>query len=476
MFNKDFQCKVSYKRILADTITPVGAYLSLRDKFPRSLLLESADYRGSENSRSFIGVNPIAEFSVRDETIIFSGPTREKKECEITNSEQVLDSLKLFFNSFKFEQPPEIATVGNGFFGYCCYDSVKYFEDIKITKAPAAGREIPLIQYTVFEYVIAFHHFNNELYILHNQIDGNTENSERFNYLRQILEERCSGSNAFSAEGSEQENMSDQENIAIINKCKDNIARGDVFQIVPSRCFSQKFKGDDFQVYRALRAINPSPYLFYFDYGNYRIFGSSPEAQIIVENGQASIFPIAGTYRRSADRADDRQLADTLRIDPKENAEHVMLVDLARNDLSKHCRNVNVDVFKEVQFYSHVIHLVSKVSGTVRKDATSIGILADTFPAGTLSGAPKYRAMQLIDQYEPHARGFYGGCLGIVSPQGNINHAIMIRSFHSQNQTLHYQAGAGIVYDSDPKLEVQEIRNKLGALRRAIEIASKEYL
>ncbi|MBE7179038.1 MAG: anthranilate synthase component I family protein, partial [Mucilaginibacter polytrichastri] len=246
------------------------------------------------------------------------------------------------------------------------------------------------------------------------------------------------------------------------------IHRGDVFQIVPSRAFSQRFTGDEFNVYRALRSINPSPYLFYFDYGNFKLFGSSPEAQLTINKGEATIYPIAGTFKRTGSDTEDAEIALQLKNDPKESAEHVMLVDLARNDLSRHCDDVEVQAFKEVQFYSHLVHLVSKVSGKLRLGVDSFSVVADTFPAGTLSGAPKYRAMEIIDQNEPHLRSFYSGALGFMGFNGDFNHAIMIRSFLSKENTLNYQAGAGIVTASDPETELQEVNNKIAALRKAL--------
>ena len=253
-----------------------------------------------------------------------------------------------------------------------------------------------------------------------------------------------------------------------IKHCK----RGDVFQVVLSREFQRKFKGDEFNVYRALRAVNPSPYLFYFDYGDFKLFGSSPEAQIVVKDDQAGIFPIAGTYPRTGDDQKDAQMAEELRSDPKENSEHIMLVDLARNDLSRNARNVKVDTFSEIQYYSHVIHMVSKVTGTIGTGKSTFQIVADTFPAGTLSGAPKYRAMELIDKYENKSRGFYGGAIGFMGFNGDFNHAIIIRSILSKNNMLTYRAGAGVVSDSNEEKELQEVNNKLGALNEAIERAN----
>ena len=257
----------------------------------------------------------------------------------------------------------------------------------------------------------------------------------------------------------------------MLTRGKEHCFRGDVFQIVLSRQFSQKYKGDEFQLYRALRSVNPSPYLFYFDYGDYRIFGSSPEAELRIKKGRAIINPIAGTFRRTGNDEQDRILAEKLCADPKENAEHVMLVDLARNDLSRNADDVRVDNYREVQYFSHVIHLVSEVSGKLPGDSNMISVLGDSFPAGTLSGAPKHRAMQLIDRYENQRRSYYGGTIGFIGFDNSLNHAIMIRSFLAKSNTLFYQAGAGIVAGSVEENELQEVNNKLAALKKAIEIA-----
>lgn len=472
MSKKALSYKVQVEKFLADTLTPVNVYLRLRQKYPEVLLLESTDYRGSENSLSFICFNPLVTFSVREGSaeVSFAGAPEKNilkpPGCEIT------EELASFISSLELDQKEEVP---NGFFGYCTYDSVKYFEDINIAAVQDPARKIPDIRYSFYEFLIVFNHFKNEIHILHNK-GGHTGTTQNLQDVKQFIFSSHFPSYGFEAVGTEQSNITDDEQIEIIASCKKHIARGDVFQIVPSRRFIQKFRGDDFNVYRTLRSINPSPYLFYFDYGDYRIFGSSPEAQIGIKNGtEASIFPIAGTLPRRADRSNDAELAEELLKDPKENAEHVMLVDLARNDLSKHCSNVTVDVYREVQFYSHVIHLVSKVSGKLLPGASPVNVLADTFPAGTLSGAPKYKAMELIDRYEKGNRGIYGGCVGFISSKGDIVHAIVIRSFLSKGGNLYYQAGGGVVFDSNPQSELAEVKNKLGALKQAIVEAARMF-
>lgn len=472
---KRIQINVSTKKLLADTITPVNIYLRLRDRFPHSLLLESTDYRGAENSYSFICCNPIASFRVVNNTIDRRFPDRSSSREEIRQRGEVVAGLQQFINSFEISEQEGGAALLNGLFGYSSFDAIQYFEDIELKNSPGA-KPIPVLSYALYEYVIAINHFKNEMQIIRNLPEGVAETgSPDLEELERLMRYKDHPFFPFAQRGSEVSNMDEAEHAAMIERCKTHIFRGDVFQIVPSRRFSQQFQGDEFNVYRALRSINPSPYLFYFDFGGFKIFGSSPEAQIVVKNRKASIYPIAGTYRRTGDDEADSKLAEKLRADPKENAEHVMLVDLARNDLSKHCTGVNVEAFKEVHFYSHVIHLVSKVTGAMRPEVSAIEILSDTFPAGTLSGAPKYKAVELIDRYERGRRGFYGGALGYLGFNGDCNHAIIIRSFLSQDNVLHFQAGGGVVADSDIASEVAEVRNKLSALRSAIDFGEKIY-
>jgi len=314
---------------------------------------------------------------------------------------------------------------------------------------------------------IVFNHHKDELFIIRNSSNGNENDFEK---IEALLKNNDFPSFKFNTESKEKSTTSDEEYKELVTKAKNHCKRGDVFQLVLSKQFSQTFKGDEFNVYRALRSINPSPYLFYFDYGNFKIFGSSPEAQLIINDNKAQIHPIAGTYLRTGNDELDREAAIKLTKDPKENSEHVMLVDLARNDLSRSTKKVRVDTFKEIQYFSHVIHLVSKVEGEIKDQHKSIQVFADTFPAGTLSGAPKYKAMELIDKYEKNNRGFYGGAIGFIKLNGDINHAILIRSFMSINNTLMYQAGAGIVIDSDEETELQEVKNKSEALRKAISL------
>ena len=460
-----YNLKTTYKQILADTITPVSIYLKIRDTFPNSLLLESSDYHANDNSFSYICCNPIASVKVENEVFESSFPDGKTTAVAIDSSVDVTDLLHEFANSFEAENL-DFKFATNGLFGYLSYDAVRYFEAVELQKKDNSV-SIPDAFYAVYQNVIAINHFKNEAYIFCHSIDDTNNIDE----IIQLLNVRNFATYNFTREGAIASNLEDEEYRQHVALAKKHCQRGDVFQLVLSRRFSQDFKGDEFNVYRALRSINPSPYLFFFDYGDFKIFGSSPEAQLIVKDGKAEIHPIAGTYKRTGNDEKDAELAKKLAADDKENSEHVMLVDLARNDLSRNGNTVNVETYREVQYFSHVIHLVSKVTGIKKPEISTLKIVADTFPAGTLSGAPKHRAMQLIEKYEKTSRGYYGGAIGFMDFQGNFNHAIMIRTFLSKNHQLHFQAGAGLVAASDPETELQETYNKLGALNKALEIA-----
>ena len=461
-----YKLNTHYKKILADTITPVSIYLKIRDKYPNSILLESSDYHANDNSFSYICSNPIASIKVENNIIIQTFPDGNIETLEINKTTNVANEIHHFTQRFNVDPDKQFKFINNGIFGYTAYDAVKYFEDITISKKENSLK-IPDIYYAVYQNIIAINHFKNEAYIFAHCYEA--ENN--INDIHHLIQAKNFASYEFSTEGEINSNLTDNEYKDHVALAKKHCARGDVFQLVLSKKFAQEYKGDEFNVYRALRSINPSPYLFYFDYGNFKIFGSSPEAQLVVNDGKAEIHPIAGTFKRTGNDLKDAELAKQLSIDDKENAEHVMLVDLARNDLSRNGSHVKVETYREVQFFSHVIHLVSKVTGKKHKDVSTMQVVADTFPAGTLSGAPKHRAMQLIEQYEKTCRAFYGGAIGFMDFKGNYNHAIMIRTFLSQNHQLHWQAGAGLVSKSNPENELQEVYNKLGALTKAIELA-----
>ena len=462
---KTFALKTEHKKILADTITPVSVYLKLRDVFPHSLLLESSDYHANNNDFSYICCNPIASIELKNNILTTLFPDKSLEVEKVNSMLDIPERIHKFSQQFESERFP-FKFISNGIFGYVAHDAVDRFENIELNKTKP-GQDIPDIYYAVYQNIIAISLFNHEAHLFSHIYGGDHNLTE----IEVLLQAKNNSHFNFEKVGEKSSNLSDEQFINFVKKGKEHCFRGDVFQLVLSRCFSQGFKGDEFNVYRTLRSINPSPYLFFFDYGYFKIFGSSPEAQLIVQSGKAEIHPIAGTFRRTGDDEKDAVAAGLLAKDPKENSEHVMLVDLARNDLSRNGSQVVVEKNREIQFYSHVIHLVSKVSCTMKKATKTFRVVADTFPAGTLSGAPKHRALQLIDQYETTKRNVYGGAIGYMDFHGNFNHAIIIRSFLSKNHELHYQAGAGIVADSVPENELQEVYNKLGALDKALTLA-----
>ena len=465
----EFKIKTTSRKLLADIITPVSIYLRIRDIFPNSLLLESSDYHGNENSYSFICMKPIAGFEADNGLITETYPDGTLTSTNIVDKQTFTTCFSNFIKSFVQTDLPSDIPV-NGLFGYMSYDAVQYFEKLKFRNDSQFPHKIPDARYHLYKYLIAINHFQNTLQIIENRVNDEPGELDR---IESLLNSRNVAIYNFETVGEENHNISDDDYKAMVARGKKHCYLGDVFQVVLSRQFSRQFKGDEFNVYRALRSINPSPYLFYFDYGNYKIFGSSPEAHLKINKGKAYINPIAGTFRRTGNDENDKLLAQQLSADKKENAEHVMLVDLARNDLSRHAGNVKVESYREVQFYSHVIHLVSAVSGELIEGTRVADVVAATFPAGTLTGAPKYMAMKIIDECENQRRGYYGGAIGFLDFRGQFNHAIMIRTFLSKANNLYYQAGAGIVANSDESLELQEVNNKLGALRKAIDMAEE---
>lgn len=462
--------KTSWKKIISDTITPVSVYLKLRDRYNGAILLESSDYHGNDNSFSYICFAPVAEFIAYRHKIAVHLPGQNTRTEEIHERKDVFNALKEFTATFEQEALP-FKFITNGIFGYLGYPAIQYFEDIQLDQNPDETG-IPDIFYRVYSFVLAFDHFKNEVYLFSHKY-GDQVAHVSIEEVNGLIRNKNYPTYTFHASNEESSNLTDHDFMEMIDKGKEHCQRGDVFQIVLSRRFRQSFKGDEFNVYRALRSINPSPYLFYFDFGDFKIFGSSPEAQLVIKGREASIYPIAGTFKRTGNDEADAELARKLSEDIKENSEHVMLVDLARNDLSCHGDHVKVETFKEIQFYSHVIHLVSKVNGRLRSDVSSMDMVGATFPAGTLSGAPKYKAMELIDHYENKSRSYYGGAIGFMGFNGDFNHAIMIRSFLSKDNMLTFQAGAGIVARSSTKSELQEVNNKVAALRKAIKEAEE---
>ncbi|PLX25613.1 MAG: anthranilate synthase component I [Salinivirgaceae bacterium] len=457
------QLQLKTKTILADTLSPVSMYLKFRDIYPNAILLESNDYQGGADNYSFICLEPIASFvQEQNDTKV----TVQNKDISPDFKGDVVERLQQFIDYFKIEGEPEALKL-NGLFGYTAYDAVRNFEKIEIRDTDPET-QIPEIYYQIYRFVIAVNHYKNTATIMELIPEGD---KPRLQEIKDQLLNRSFAAYPFKSNGSSGSNMEDEDYKQLVSKAKHHCKIGDTFQLVLSRRFYQSFEGDEFNVYRALRSVNPSPYLFYFDYGNFRLFGSSPESQLVVKDKKATIVPIAGTVKRTGNDAQDRELATSLYNDEKENAEHVMLVDLARNDLSRFATDIAVEKFKEIQYYSHVLHMVSTVTGTIQEGVTPLEMLGKSYPAGTLTGAPKVKAMELISKYENVNRSFYGGAIGQISFNGDINHAIIIRSALAKNHKLYYQAGAGIVIQSEEEKELEEVYNKIGAIRKAIELA-----
>ena len=479
-----FKYNTASRTILADLYTPVAVYMRLRDIYPQSALMESSDYHEKDNARSFIGINPIASVAVGHGIATVSYPDGSQLQQPLTADFTTAEAIHALIDRIEVEGEHAHYC---GLYGYTSFNAVRYFEDIAVKDETQEKNDAPDMLYILYRDIIVFDHFNNRLTVV--SLSEEAESTEPDQILRAMNKANVQ-SYAFHPVGDVSSPLTDEEHKANIRRGIQHCLRGDVFQIVLSRRFIQRYEGDDFKLYRALRSVNPSPYLFYFDFGGFRIFGSSPETHCRIvatpatppdgspsgsmsDSFLAYIDPIAGTTRRTGNAEKDREGAEFLRNDPKENAEHVMLVDLARNDLSRNCHHVKVDYYKDVQYYSHVIHLVSRVSGQLNAGAGPIKAFIDTFPAGTLSGAPKVRAMQLISEYEPHNRGAYGGCIGYIGLNGSLNQAITIRTFVSRNGELWFQAGGGIVAKSNEEYELQEVNNKLGALRKAILMAEQ---
>ena len=459
-----FNYTTTSKTILADLYTPVGVYMRLRDLYPQSALMESSDYHEKDNSRSFIGIEPMASVAIGHGMATITYPDGTTLQHEVNKDYRSDKAIHELIDRIHVEGDDAKLC---GLFGYTSFNAVRYFEDINVKDETQAKNDAPDLLYILYKVVIVFDHFNNTIKLV--SLEGETKLDDVVKAMNKANVKAYD----FHPVGDVRSTLTDDEHRENIRRGIKHCLRGDVFQIVLSRRFIQQYEGDDFKLYRALRSINPSPYLFYFDFGGFRIFGSSPETHCRIEGHKAYIDPIAGTTKRTGDAEADRKGAEYLRNDPKENAEHVMMVDLARNDLSRNCHGVKVDFYKDLQYYSHVIHLVSRVSGELDNNADPIKAFIDTFPAGTLSGAPKVRAMQLISEYEPHNRGAYGGCIGYIGLDGSLNQAITIRTFVSRNGELWFQAGGGIVAKSDVEYELQEVNNKLGALRKAILMAEK---
>ncbi|MDR2238345.1 MAG: anthranilate synthase component I family protein [Chryseobacterium sp.] len=462
--------KTISRKMLGDLHTPMNMYLQIRDRFRDTILLESSDSKNIDHNFSFIAVNAVAGIEVKNLSEFEIKLPDSAPVKQLIGERNITEIFEDFRTAFECEPSTDpVEQTAQSLFGYTSFEAVQFFENISL-KPQSPEVEIPILRYRLYQYVIAINHYNDEMHIIENLIGG--VKSEVY-LLESLINNQNTPVYPFEKTSDETSNLTDEEYIELVKTAQKHCMRGDVFQLVLSRRFEQKFKGDEFNVYRALRNINPSPYLFFFDYGNYKLFGSSPESQLIIKDGKAIIHPIAGTFKRTGDFETDLQSVEALKNDPKENAEHTMLVDLARNDLGKLGKNVTVTKLKEIQFFSHVIHMVSEVTAELQDNINPLDMVSATFPQGTLSGAPKHKALQLINQYEKDSRGYYGGCIGMIGLNGTCNQAIMIRTFLSRNNTLYYQAGAGLVAKSVPENELQEVNNKLNALKKAVDKADK---
>ncbi len=460
--------KFKTTEIPADTLTPVGTYLRLRDEYPGSILLECTDYSSRTNAFSYICLNPVSGVEVTGNDLVMYYPGNKHQIVPVVN---VIEQINAFIKSVEIEGDTKKPAVLHGFFGFTSFDSAVLFEkyDPSLVKKVSLNREVPFLKYDFYKIILSFNHFYETLTVTEYYNDELPPVDS--NKILSLLANHNITSYPFNIEGTEESLKTDLEFKEMVRESVKHCALGDVFQMVISRRYRQQFSGDEFNVYRTLRSVNPSPYLFYFDYVAYKIFGSSPEAQLKVENGKATINPIAGTIRRTGDALADFKSAQELLANPKENSEHVMLVDLARNDLSRSCSNVEVEIYRELQAFSHLWHLVSTVSGELHDTITPFTVFAKTFPAGTLSGAPKHKAIELINMLEGSSRGYYGGAIGYLGLNGSLNQAIIIRSFFSRGGYLNFQAGAGIVINSSEEGELKEVSNKLDALRISLQKA-----
>lgn len=468
-----YRFKSCNKNLINDNANPVSGYLKLRTLFTGlgALLLESSSFHAQQNNFSIICLDAVAEMILNNNYIYYRYPDQCEEKISLTDKKKyICEILENFMRKFYSENK---LLFFSGFYGYVAYNSLPYFENINLRAPSYKNFQIPKIRLALFRTLILFNHFNNVLYLF-SHIFSNNENFSILRIINIILNKEIIHLPFITKKGLASnitDNVYQKSVCKSIRACK----RGDSFQIVPSRQYQQKFKGDEFNVYRILRSINPSPNLFYFDYGDYRVFGSSPEYQFTIKNNTVYIFPIAGTILRSVDDVKDKILAEELSKNTKENAEHTMLVDMSRNDLSRNSSYIKVEKYKEIQSFSHVLHIESKVTGKLPSHYSPVKVFASTFPTGTLSGTPKYKAIELIDEFENQSRGVYGGSIGFFGFDGQTNTSIIIRAFLSKGNTLFIQAGSGVVADSTVEAELQEVNNKLKALNQSV-IAAEKYL
>lgn len=479
-----------YREFAADLETPVSVYVKLMDEVGPSFLLESVEGGERVGRYSFVGVNPRAMLALNGRTVT---DMRHGKEIvtELPEGTDFLDVLKAEVERFQLANIPSLPRFVGGAVGYLGYDVVRYFE--RLPETAESVLSIPDALYMLADLLVVFDHARHHLMILANARVGETDIETAYVDAIQRIETvserllrplpavpRKRWGSRRQPSGKIDSNMAPERYEAMVSQAKEHIAAGDIFQVVLSQRFSRQTSAHPFAIYRALRMLNPSPYMFYFDFGqlDIQVIGASPEMHVRLEDGKAHVRPIAGTRPRGQTEAEDKALAEELLADPKELAEHVMLVDLGRNDIGRVSEYGTVKVRDQmiIERYSHVMHIVSHVEGKMTGDMDAYDLMRATFPAGTVSGAPKVRAMEIIEDLEGQRRSMYAGAVGYFGYDGSMDTCIAIRTMLMQGETVYVQAGAGIVADSDPATEHQECVNKAKALMVAVERAEQGTL
>ncbi len=472
-----------HRRLGADLLTPVSAFFQLRQEATSPFLLESVEGGEKMARYSFLGRNPYLTVTAhgRETRLEFA----DQNVADSTVQQDIFTVLADLMSRYTEICPPGLPRLTGGAVGYFSYDCIRLIE--RLPNAPTDDLSVPDAIWCFYDTIAAFDHVKHQLVLMASAFIRPEENERsvydaamaKLDALEATFSRSISlGSDPVQLVGSVESNVSPENFEASVRRAKDFIHEGDIFQVVLSQRFASQFSGDPFNLYRALRQVNPSPYLFYLDFDSFKLVGSSPEVLVRVENGRAELLPIAGTRPRSEDPVIDRELEAELLNDPKERSEHLMLVDLGRNDLGRISKygTVNVEKYAFIERYSHVMHIVSAISGELNESENALDVFKACFPAGTVSGAPKVRAMEIIDELETSRRGVYAGAVGYLDFRGNMDTCITIRTMLVKDDRVFIQAGAGIVADSDPSAEYEETRNKAKALHRAMNVAAGELL
>ncbi len=472
---KNYTAIPVFKRLLADVITPVSLFLHVRENATNPFLLESVE-GGEQLARySFIGSNPY-------QVLTFDGERLELTKSGKTEAinDGYFETLSRLTTAYSEPDIPDLPRLTGGAVGFSTYDTFRLVEHLPNT--PPDTLHLPEAVWGFYDEIYAFDHVKHQVVLIKTVfIDEKTDLELAYSDAVDALDNMEIAATNGSVEkrsfkiypDSLTSNMQKAYFEEVVEKSKNYIYEGDIFQVVLSQRFEADMEGDAFMLYRALRMVNPSPYLFFLDFEDFQLVGSSPEVLVSVQDRRAKVLPIAGTRPRGKSHAEDIALEEDLLADPKELAEHVMLVDLGRNDLSRVCKAGTVKLVRDhvIERYSHVMHIVSEVQGDLDESNTSVDALMQCFPAGTVSGAPKIRAMEIIDEFEPTKRGIYAGAVGYFDFSGNMDTCIAIRTMVVASNKVYIQAGAGIVADSDPQKEFEETQNKAGALVQALSIA-----